>query len=767
MKNLKISLLGNPNSGKTTIFNALTGSHQRIGNWPGVTVEKKSGFFVKQNYTVEVIDLPGIYSLTNIDTGAPDEKIAIEYLLSQKNDLIINIVDASNLERNLYLTTQLLEFNIPIILVINMYDLASKKGIFIDTKKLASYLNCTVVSTISNKKIGIEELKNAIIKTCSNSNNYNCCNCPFIKNCEKNNLNELPFFTYPDILKTAINTITKQIVKDGAAKINATFMAIRLLEGENIANQKLSTVAINIIKNQQEIIKNDTKHDLDVILASMRYEIINKIITRSITIQTKKKCFSNLIDKIVLHKFFSLPIFLFLMYIMFILAINIGGAFQDFFNISSNTIFVDGFAKILAYLHTPNWLTALLTVGIGRGINTTITFIPVIGTMFLILSFLEDCGYMARAAFIVDRIMIKLGLPGKAFIPMIIGFGCNVPAILGTRTLENKNDRILTSLMIPFMSCGARLAIYAIIVAAFFPNGGQNIVFSLYLIGICAAILTGFILRKTLLKNKSSFLLMELPPYHLPNLKNLLRHTWFRLKDFIIKAGKIIVPVCIILGFLNSITINGKFVAHTNKNSLLAQTGHIITPIFKPIGLTQNNWQATVGLLTGVMAKEVVVGTLNSLYVAKQNTNEFNFIASLKSAALSVPNNLLAIKNSFGNPVLASAPIENNISDTAYGQMHKKFKNVSSVFAYLLFILLYFPCIATFAAISRELNWRWALFSGIWTTYIAYISATLFYQIANFQTNPLYSTSWIFGILLSFAIFITMLKFCHKREWLN
>jgi len=394
------------------------------------------------------------------------------------------------------------------------------------------------------------------------------------------------------------------------------FMATRLLEGDAFIQDKVSKELSAKIPEYNQKIESQLGEDADILIADRRYSYIEKIITTCVDKSQKvQKTFSNKIDNIVLNRFIGIPLFLSAMYLMFFFAINIGGALQDFFDIASGAIFVDGLASVLTNLHFPNWLIAVLAEGAGKGVQTTLTFIPVIGAMFLFLSMLEDSGYMARAAFVVDRLMKSLGLPGKSFVPMIVGFGCNVPSIIGARTLDNKRDRILTIIMSPFMSCGARLAIFAVFVAAFFPINGASMIFALYLTGIVLAMLTGLLLRKTLLKGDPAPLLLELPPYHLPKISKLFLNAWQRLKVFIFKTGKVIVPVCILIGILSGLNIDGNLAdGEGDTTSLLAAFGKFLTPIFYPLGITDENWPATVGLITGVLAKEVVVGTLNAIY---------------------------------------------------------------------------------------------------------------------------------------------------------
>jgi ferrous iron transport protein B len=423
-------------------------------------------------------------------------------------------------------------------------------------------------------------------------------------------------------------------------------------------------------------------------------------------------------------------------------------------------------------MHLPNWLIALLTQGVGKGINTTITFIPVIGAMFLFLSFLEDSGYMARAAFVVDRLMRALGLPGKSFVPMIVGFGCNVPSVMGARTLDNKRDRILTVLMSPFMSCGARLAIFAVFTAAFFPKGGQNVVFVLYLTGIAIAMLTGLLLRKTVLKGDPAPLLMELPPYHIPSIKKLMLHVWQRLSGFVLRAGKLIVPICVLLGVLSGLDADGSIsIGDGDTESLLAVVGRYVTPVFEPMGIVADNWPATVGLLTGILAKEVVIGTLNALYTqvghfANLHEEGFNIWLSLQSAVSSIPANLSNLMGAFSNPVLAQAPVS-SLSENVYGLMYQKFDGQISAMAYLFFVLLYVPCVSTTAAVWRELNRAWALFSVFWSTAVAYGVAVGFYQLMTIARHPVASISWLVGIVIFFMLVLTIMRLSAREKSLR
>jgi ferrous iron transport protein B len=423
----------------------------------------------------------------------------------------------------------------------------------------------------------------------------------------------------------------------------------------------------------------------------------------------------------------------------------------------------------LTDLNLPAWLVVLTTNGLGGGVQVVATFIPIVGFLFMFLSALEDSGYMSRAAFVMDRFMLMIGLPGKSFVPMIVGFGCNVPAIMATRTLDNQRDRILTNLMNPFMSCGARLPVYALFAAAFFPVGGQNLVFGLYLLGIVVAVLTGLIMRHTLFKGEATPFIMELPTYHMPTLRGVTLKTWDRLKTFIFNAGKVIVPMVLVLNFLNALGTDGSFGAENSQKSVLSEIGRSLTPAFKPMGIEQDNWPATVGIFTGVLAKEAVVGTLNALYsqmgkVDGENyETEFNLQQALVEALSTIPENLIAVADNILDPLglnignvstLDMAAAAQDVSTDTFDAMQASFDGRAGAFAYLLFILLYAPCVAATTAIYRETNIGWTLFVLFWTTGLAYMTATIFYQSATYSQHPLYSSQWIFGLI---AVFVCVL----------
>ena len=746
----RVTIIGNPNCGKTTLFNKLTGAKQKVGNWSGVTVDKKTGYFNHQDIVYELIDLPGIYSSTVVNEASIDERIACDFLLQEHSDLIINIVDAANLKRNFYLTAQLLEMNIPCIVAVNMIDVAENRQLIIDYQQLEKQLGCPVVPLVSSKNKGLEQLKTVIA-------NYQT------RKSKK--------FSYQQSIETTITQLST-VFEDNNINYSRSlyrFLAIRLLEQDIFITDKLAQQDIlSITKKKIDEIALMTGEEADILIADGRYQFADQVFNASVQrVTTKQKTITQRIDQIVTNRWLGIPIFLLIMYLMFEFSMNIGTLLQPLFDISSTTIFIDGVAHLGHHWGLPLWLIAVLSQGIGLGINTVVNFIPQIGLMFLFLSLLEDSGYMARAAFVMDRFMQAVGLPGKSFVPLIVGFGCNVPAIMATRTLNSKRDRILTCMMSPFMSCGARLAIFVVFASAFFPQHAGLMVFLLYIIGILAALLTGFLLKTTVLRGEPSPFILELPVYHLPVVKNILYVTWSRLKRFIFRAGKVIVPICLLVGTLNTIQPNGKMTLHNQDNSILADVGKAITPIFAPMGVKQDNWPATVGLMTGVLAKEVVVGTLNSLY--SQNNGQlnskaqnFHFLRDLKSA---VTITLAGLKNIFStnmiNPFTANEA-DHQISKTAINNMVMQFASPVAAFAYLLFVLLYIPCISTIGVLIREVGKVWAWGSTLWSFNVAYVLAVVFYQASQIILNPLSASLWILGLLLvQTIIFLTLRKYSN------
>lgn len=661
----RIAIAGVPNCGKTSLFNSLTGSSQKVGNWPGVTVEKIEGRFPMKGSIVDLVDLPGTY---NLSPDSEDQKVAERVIAEGEYDLIINVVDATSLSRNLFLTMDLKERTNQIIVVLNMVDVAEKEGVEIDIIQLSKELGLPVVPVIAVNKESVSR-------------------------------------------------------------------AIKLIE---LAIEQLPPYDSHVSR-------------LEVMNSAQRYASIDEIHSR--VVREKKdrnESITNKIDNIVMHRYASIPIFLASMFVTFWFAIGFGSVFIDFFDIIGGLVFVDIPASLLASAGSPEWLL-VMAGGIGAGCQTVATFVPVVFFMFLSLAILENLGYMARVGVVADRVMRKIGLPGSAFIPMIVGFGCTVPAIMAARTLTNKRDRFMTIFMAPFMSCGARLPVYALFCAALFEEYSGLAVFMIYLIGLGMAILTGYFLKNTLFKGTSSHFVMDLPLYHAPRFGAIFKSAWLRMKYFVKKAGKIVVIAVFVLSLLNSIGINDGSVSFGNEDSqvsILAYGGKAIGPIFEPMGISKENWPASVALFTGLFAKEAIVGTLNSLYasmdmspsvgVAEEKTKgDLDVAGSVTEAFTSIGEGVVGLVSSFdvlglGLIVEDQQTISEEIgADTSVYKYIAKYFTVLSAFAYLLFVLMYFPCLAVIGAARQEMGGYYAGVMALYSTLLAWSIATLFYQIAE------------------------------------
>lgn len=686
-----VALVGNPNCGKSTLFNALTGARQQVGNWPGVTVEKKSGFYRHGERQIEVIDLPGTYSFDAGKATAEslDERIAQQFLASTDCAAIVNVVDASSLARGLYLTLQLIEARLPVVVALNMMDVADRHGMHIDATALGNRLGCPVVCIIASRSEGIGTLRDAIDNVAAHQAQW---------------AKALPAFTTPEARYAHVDALVASCVRQTPVE-------------------------------------------------------------RTVTEQ---------IDTFVLNRFLAFPVFLLAMYLLFMFAINVGSAFIDWFDIMGTVLFVEGPRQLMQAAGFPDWLTTFLADGVGGGVQLVGTFIPVIGCLFLGLSFLEDSGYIARVAFIVDRALKKLGLPGKSFVPLIVGFGCNVPAVMATRALDREPDRILTTIMAPYMSCGARLTVYALFATAFFPYNGQNVVFALYLTGVAVAILSALIVRRYLIAEPHGVFLLELPAYHLPTLKGLFLQTWQRLKGFVVRAGKAIVSVVIILNVVNSLGTDGTFGNQNTEKSMLSAIGRAITPAFEPMGLTAANWPATVGIFTGFFAKEVVVGTLDALYAPRNSDEPFDLAQGINDAFASVPANLEGLGNLLLDPLgldlgdtsdVAAQAEAQAIEVGTIGAMQAGFNGQIGAFAYLLFILLYMPCVATIGVIYKEIGGFWAVFSATWSLVVAYAMAVCVYQLGGGAATLADALSVVIPVLGVAALaFVGLIRWGRRRQ---
>ena len=695
---VKIALAGNPNCGKTTLFNALTGSNQFVGNWPGVTVEKKEGK-LKGHKDVTIMDLPGIYSLSPYTL---EEVVARNYLINERPDAIINIVDGTNIERNLYLSTQIMELGIPVVMAVNMMDLVEKAGDKIHTDKLSKLLGCEVVEISALKGTGIQKAAEKAISLAERKNEVT------------------PVHEFDSKVEDAITAVGTMLGMD-IPEAQKRFFAIKLLEKDDKIKEQMKSVpdVSAEIKTLEDAFDDDTES----IITNERYVYISSIIGKCVTKGQKGgMTVSDKIDRIVTNRWLALPIFAVVMFIVYYVSITtVGGFLTDWTNdVLFGDIIPPAIEKALVAVNCADWLQGLILDGIVAGVGAVLGFVPQMLVLFIFLAFLEGCGYMARVAFIMDRIFRKFGLSGKSFIPMLIGSGCGVPGIMASRTIESDRDRKMTIMTTTFVPCGAKLPIIALIAGAFFNNAGW-VAWSAYFVGVAAIICSGIILKKTkMFSGEPAPFVMELPAYHMPTVGNVLRSMWERGWSFIKKAGTIILLSTIILWFLMSFGwVDGKFGmldAEQLNNSILASIGNVIAPIFAPLGWTKagEGWKMAVAAVTGLIAKENVVATFGMLY---------GFAEVAEDGA-----------EIWGNLAAAMTPI------AAYG--------------FLVFNLLCAPCFAAMGAIKREMNnTKWFLFAIGYQCGLAYLVSLCIYQIGTLVTGG------GFGIwtVVAFAIIIGFL----------
>lgn len=742
----QVALIGNPNCGKTTLFNRLTGSQQTTGNWPGVTVEQKIGHFRLNNTACQLIDLPGVYSLETSSHSGLDEKVAREFLQHQPADMILNVVDATSLERQLFLTAQLLHMGLPVVVVLNRMDLLKQRHLNIDIDALSAKIGCPVIPVSAYFNQGIDKLKQSMPKLMNKASKLH--------------------FDLPEALHHSVHAVRNR--QNDTSE--SCWKTLQTLIKPNSAPEALKTFA------QAEKTKLEThfNEDLALIAADLYFQFAHDASHSSLKHTDKfTRNTTDLIDKWVLHPLWGMPIFLSVMYLVFAFSIGLGNAFLDLFDLGAQALFVDGPTALLQSVQAPDWLIALLATGLGGGLQVVATFIPIIGALFLFLSLLEETGYMQRAALIMDRSLRSLGLSGQAFIPLVVGFGCNVPSVLATRTLPDQRDRIMTIMMAPFMSCSARLTVYVLFAAAFFADHAALLVFSLYLIGILAAIITALVLKTTLLPGQAPPLLMELPIYNKPAFINVILNTKNKLKGFVLDAGKIIVLIVLILNMLNSVGTDGSFGNENQEISVLSSVAKSVTPLVEPLGITEENWPATVGLITGLLAKEVVVGALDSLYSSLDNNEEkeqktYQFGQAIAEAFATIPTNFANLANSLMDPLglqsiqsadnKADIVKELDVSESTLQKMTTHFNSEVAAYAYLLLVLLYFPCVATLGVIKQELGWRWMSYSAGWSLFLGYTTAVAFYQLASFSDQPQTASIWLLSIVLSYGLLFFLLK---------
>ncbi|MBQ1351634.1 MAG: ferrous iron transport protein B [Oscillospiraceae bacterium] len=673
-REMKIALVGNPNSGKTTLFNALTGSNQYVGNWPGVTVEKKEGKTTVDGNTVTIVDLPGIYSLSPYSM---EEIVARNFIIGEKPDAIINIVDGTNIERNLYLTVQLLELELPMILAVNFMDEMEKRGDKISYDLLSKQLGIPVIPISARAGKNLEQLLSAAHRQMHVGVTIE------------------PDDLYDDFTH-AIHHRIGELVHDRAyeARLPAHWAAVKLLEGDALVEQALhldDAAARQVEEIASEYEASNRLGDRETLIADSRYRFIEGVVRHTVQRGNKGDAVSRSfrIDRIVTHKYLAIPIFLCMMLLVFAVTFGPVGSFlSDGVDYLVNGLLADWIQTSLTAWGVVPWVVSLVVDGMLSGVGGVLTFLPQIALLFLFLSLLEDSGYMSRAAFIMDRLLRRFGLSGKAFIPMLMGFGCTVPAVMGARTMENEKDRRLTILLVPFMSCSARLPVYGIMISAFFARTGGIVIFSLYVLGLLMAIGSGILFQKTLFRGEPAPFVLELPPYRLPTLKNTLLHVWERVRGFLVKAGTLILAMSVVLWFLQSFNFQLQMVENS-LHSILGQIGSFLAPLLAPLGF--GAWQAAVALLTGLVAKEAVVSSMGLFY---------------------------GFSTLDGGGAIASA-------------LSVTFTPLSA-FSFLVFVLLYVPCVAAVATMRRELySTKWMLFSAGWQITVAYVVSLLVYQIGH------------------------------------
>jgi len=673
---IQAALVGNPNCGKTTIFNHATGKHEHVGNYGGVTVDSKTAYFNRQDYRIDLTDLPGTYSISEF---SPEELFVRKHLTEELPDVVINVIDASNLERNLFLTTQLIDMNIRVVIALNMHDELLEKGDKFDYQYFGKMIGIPIIPTVASKGKGIDALLDKVIAVYEE-------NTPDTRHIHIN---------YGADINTSIQRIKAEVRKHH--KINDTFhsqyVAIKLLEED-----KNFTTQIASFDNSQEIIKV-AKEEIaalekkygtktETIIADAKYAFIRgalKETYESATVQQEPKGYKA--DRILTHKWLGIPLFLLFMGAMFQLTFTLGGFPMEW--IESG---VAALGNWIQHSMQEGMLRDLLADGIIGGVGGVIVFLPNILILFFCISFMEDSGYMARAAFIMDKLMHKIGLHGKSFIPMLMGFGCNVPAIMATRTLDNRKDRILTMLIIPFMSCSARLPVYVLLISAFFVQNQGLILLSIYLTGVLFAALMAILLKKIFFKKADVPFVMELPPYRIPTLRNIGTHTWNKSVQYLTKMGTVILVASILIWALGYFPQN-KGLAETERleNSYIGRIGHFIEPAIEPLGY---DWKIGVSILTGMAAKEIIVSSMGVLYQSGMDAGE------------------------------TSTGLQNKLQE-------QTFFTPLTACSFMLFILLYFPCVAALTAIRREAGTKWAIFTALYTTVLAWLAAFGVYQIGG------------------------------------
>lgn len=708
-RTVTVAVAGNPNCGKSTLINGIAGTRLQVGNWPGVTVEKKEAQFSHGGRNIRLVDLPGTYSLSPY---TQEEVVARDYLVHERPDVIINVVDATNLERNLYLTIQLLELEIPVVIALNIHDEAERKGYRIDRAALEELLGVKVVPTVATRGEGLSALMEAALAVVGSRRTREV--------------------SYGEDIETAARAVLARLQEqhpDLAARYPARWLAFKLMEGDSRVLEETGIAADETLWGDAlDHLHQAHDEDLESLMADARYgaaaglarEVVHKP-------QVRRQELSEKIDRIALHRFLGIPLFFAAMWLVFKLAFDISTPFVDWIDGVTAGPLSRWTEALLGTLGAPDWVVSLVTEGIIGGVGFVLVFVPVIFAMMFFITFLEASGYMARAAFVMDRAMHTMGLHGKSFIPLLIGFGCNVPAVYATRTLENTRDRVLTSLLIPLMSCGARLPVYVLFAAVFFAESAGTVLWSLYVLGIVLAVVMGIVFKRTLFRGEAPLFIMELPPYRLPTLKSLMIHTWEKGKHFLIKAGTYILAVSVVVWFL----LNLPWGVQDRQESLLGRAGQTLAPLFEPLGF--GRWEAGSALITGLIAKEIVIGTMGEIYVGAMDEPEdpppsigedlreigSSFLDAVQAAGANVV-------STFG---IASMSAEEEESPSGLKQAVAQAFTPLSAYAFMAFVLLYAPCVITAIAMRQELStWKWVGVAFGYQFALAWTVAFVIYQ---------------------------------------
>ena len=717
-KVINVALVGNPNCGKTTLFNHASGSHERVGNYSGVTVDAKEASLKRNDYLFNIVDLPGTYSITEY---SPEELYVRTHIIDNKPDIVINVVDASNLERNLFLTTQLIDMNIKVVIALNMYDELERKKVQFDYEGLGAMLGIPIIPTVASRGRGVNELFDKLIEVYEDRD-------PSVRHIHIN---------YGSLIEKAINNIQHEIWKTPRIRdrYSSRYVAVKLLETD-----KTTLHELEVFENYAEIkevarqniamLEKEYGEKSETIITDAKYGFIDGALKETYKEpKPDKRSAKRELDDILTHRYLGFPIFLFFMWLMFQATFSLGSYPMEWID--------SGVGLLSRWLHSnmaEGPLRDLVVDGIVGGVGGVIVFLPNILILFFCISLMEDTGYMARASFIMDKLMHKIGLHGKSFIPLVMGFGCNVPAIMATRTLDNRKDRILTMIITPFMSCSARLPVYVLLISAIFPENQGIMLFGIYMVGILLAVLTALIMKKVAFDQKDVPFVMELPPYRKPTLRNTSMHMWFKAKQYLQKMGSVILVASVLIWALGYFPINVEYskdydseivaleqnvqLSETDKQeqigklyidkeserqefSYIGRLGHAIEPVIEPLGF---DWKMGVSIITGLAAKEIVVSTMGVLYHADMDASE------------------------------ESETLKNNIKEqnhqTGVLKGQKVFTPLASI-AFMLFILIYFPCVAVIAAIKKEANWGWAIFTMVYTTALAWLVAFATYQIGS------------------------------------